>query len=227
MAATATAPPPAAAAVVPIGTSMVDYIERPHVVGTSANATTPNNSLLLPSSTTTTPSNMLVKGLPKSGKTSLVMDLVHSVATHAPCRGACTAPCTCVAAVLLRTATKSSFPLCCQQVQPESDFQAQLKALDAPKATWNKAALRRIQVHHLESMTDLLHYLLGLQGRDERDRPSGCIVLDDIESFVSTGEDQQQLSMPETMNLVQISEYLWVHISFRLHYLLPERVYFL
>lgn len=207
MATTVTAPSLTLAAVAPIGTSMVDYIERPNVVDT--NATTPTHSVLLASSTTTTtPINMLVRGPPKSGKTSLVMNLVCSVATYAPCRGVCTAPCTCVAAVLLRTATKSPFPLHCHQVQPESDFQAQLKALDAPKATWNKVALRRIQVHHLESMTDLLHYLLGLQGRDEQDRPTGCIVLDDIESFVSTGEDQQQLSMPEIMNLVQISEYL-------------------
>ena len=197
--------------------SMVQYMDKSTIHSTIAEvATLPTlpvaNSILFATPfPSISPVNILVQGPSKSGKTSLAMDTAHSFATHAPCRGSCVKQfCTCVGAVFItrNQAASTSFPLYCQKVSvvKEQDFKAQLRALDAPEPTWNEQGLKRIHVHSLASARDLLEYLLGIQGRADWERPSGCIVIDNIESFVTSEEGMQQLSMPEMMKLVQISK---------------------
>lgn len=195
-----------------IGASMVEYIDRtississPTYFSTS----TPVNSLLLADEPlSNSPRNVLVKGPSKSGKTSLAMETAHATAALlAPCRGHCAASnCKCVASIFLTKIQQACkpFPLFCQQIKQENDFTTFVRDLDTPRTTWNKDALGRIQIHYVPSIRELLEFLLGMHAKDEGERPSACIVVDDIERFVKSEEGQEPLTMPEMMNLVQI-----------------------
>jgi len=187
-----------------IGASMVEYIDRtississPTYFSTS----TPVNSLLLADEPlSNSPRNVLVKGPSKSGKTSLAMETAHATAALlAPCRGHCAASnCKCVASIFLTKIQQACkpFPLFCQQIKQENDFTTFVRDLDTPRTTWNKDALGRIQIHYVPSIRELLEFLLGMHAKDEGERPSACIVVDDIERFVKSEEGQEPLTMP-------------------------------
>lgn len=182
-------------------------------------------------------SNILLKGPRRSGTSSIAMNMAHSIAsscclqsqTACP-RGTCASTCTCVAVSILtplivhnnhqnnnhnNTVQDEHFPLPCNVVQDESlDFYGQLRALQSTNndktPTWNKAALKRIQVHRMASIRNVMEFLLSLSSNN-KSSPVGSIVLQDLDVFVrgnnnanGTGEE---LSTEQLMTMTQICKY--------------------
>ena len=176
-----------------IGGSILDYIEggesAPKFLGLdeSEGPIESVDSLLesLLSSSTGEPNRLILKGPPKSGKTSLAMNFAYSMALRGKCHGDCKltgSSCSCVAVTFLTCANEESpFPLWCEQKFDVLDVKSKLRALDNMDATWKGNALRRIRVIHLSKLHQLLEYLLSIQSQRQCDRPRQCIIVDDLD----------------------------------------------
>lgn len=210
----------------PIGASVVNYIhgnsseekvaseDRPHVEGTSLQPPS-----LLPCS-----SNTMLRGPRQSGRTSLVMNMAHSIASKSgiQCRGDCGGTwCRCVAvSVLIPSNATTRFPLCCDHVESTPQhFNGQLRALDetTKSPSWNMPALRRVQVYRMASVRDVMEYLLSVHGKPPSQQPVGGIVVEDVDCFArgiaNSGEQTSgEITTEQLMTMTQIRKYtLYVH----------------
>jgi hypothetical protein len=224
----------------PIGASVIDYIERNNAsssvddnrpaLETTDVSPQAAESASLPSAPPSLIAcnkscNVLLKGVPQSGLSSIAMNMAHSIASSSTqyCQGACgagsTSSCTCVAVSILTplstNPTRESFPMSCHLVEssPPLDFYGQLRALQQQQEndasnnnnnTWNKAALRRIQVHRMATIRDVMEYLLNIQSN----YPMGGIILQDLDVFVkgnsATSNANEELSTEQLMTMTQI-----------------------
>jgi hypothetical protein len=153
---------------------------------------------------------MLLQGPPKSGRSSVTMDLAYAIAAATPCRQHCEASCRCVAVTLFLPCDTSNdndqFPLYCQkmtttqqdtngttcttpQQQGQHSFEAQMQQLEQSKAAvsqstttaWKMDVLRRIQVRHVVSVREVWEYLLTVQGKPVGEQPWGGILMDSLD----------------------------------------------
>ena len=137
---------------------------------------------------------ILLQGPPRSGRSSLLMDLACATAAATPCR--ChLQPCRCFAvAIILGSNNMNSFPLSCQKVTNNNNNK--LSGMVFPSSsnnnntntTWNPAILRRIQVHHIAHVRDVMEYLLTIQGKTAAEQPWGGIFLDDLDVLCGLNE---------------------------------------
>ena len=212
----------------PIGASVIDYIQRNNNHDHEAPTATDNGppAGLEEITTQTIPSlipthkssNMILCGPCKSGRSSMVMNMAHSLAaSHGDhCRsGHCgSASCCCPDVVILTPLLEGKherFPLSCHVVEESLplDFYGQLRALqqsnhaEEPNKTtsWNKAALRRIQVHRMSSICNVMEYLLSFQGRNEN--PMSAIIVEDLDIFVRGDASCGDLTTEQLMLMTQ------------------------
>lgn len=202
----------------PIGASVVNYI---HANSSEREVASEDRlplegSGLQPPSLLPCSSNIILRGPRQSGRTSLAMNMAHSIASkdNIPCRRDCGGTsCRCVAvAVLIPSNAEERFPLCCDYVESmPQDLYCQLRALDESTQSprWNKPALRRVQVHHMASVRDVMAYLLSVQGTPPSQRPVGGIVVEDVDCFAmgiaNSGEPtSSELTTEQLMTLTQI-----------------------
>jgi hypothetical protein len=202
----------------PIGQSVINYIYADSSERKVASEDQPpleesglQQPSLLPCS-----SNIILRGPRKSGRTSLAMNMAHSIATkgNIPCRGDCGGTsCRCVAvAVLIAFNAEERFPLCCDYVESmPQDLYGQLRVLDESikSPRWNKPALRRVQVHRMTSVRDVMEYLLSVQGRPPSQQPVGGIIVEDVDCFargiMNSGEPTSgELTTEQLMTVTQI-----------------------
>lgn len=235
-----------------IGPSVIQFLDD--VQSTTINmeaveaqnaASTP--SLLVPNGLDSS-QRILLRGPPKSGRTSMAMDLACSVAMNAPCRCRQMHACRCIAATLFlpmhpegdeendRNTNNSSsarFPLQCHKVYEESipaglespRWRSQLQHLDAvspapravsPPPDWDPESLGRIEVRHVSSLRQVLHYLLSVQGKPLHEQPLGAIIVDDLDVLASKHPSSAPIAMMQTCTCpVFISSYCrsFVHVS--------------
>ena len=158
--------------------------------------------------------SILLQGPPKSGRTSIAMDLAYSIAASAPCQ--CPAPnyCACVAVTMFVRAQSNKdpsddFPLICRQILPNEepkDFEMRWKHItQEPSRTkgWEPQILKRVQVYHVSSLREVLKYLLSVQSKPLREQPSGSIIIDDLDILASSKELSSQLmTMMQTCTLI-------------------------
>ena len=162
-------------------------------------------------------SNIILRGPRHSGRTSLAMNMAHSIASigNIPCRGDCggNTSCRCVAvAILIPSNAEDRFPLYCDYVESTTqDLFGQLCALNESTKSprWNKAALRRVQVHHMASVRDVMEYMLSVQARPPSQQPVGGIIVEDVDCFargiVNSGEPTPgDLTTEQLMTVTQI-----------------------
>ena len=205
----------------PIGTCMIQFIDHDNGGssssamdverhGTSTSTTKPISPppppcLLLPQNDPSNPSpSIILHGPPKSGKTSLALDLAYAMACSAPCRcqdasSLSSFSCTCVAATLFLREIESSspspsrndFPLFCRPVQDNNTHTPSTAALETIQNHPQPAAaslleqhpklLGRIQIHYVSSARQVLHYLLTIPGKPLTKQPIGAILIDDLD----------------------------------------------
>jgi hypothetical protein len=191
-------------------------------------ASTP--SLLIPNRMDS-PKRILLRGPPKSGRTSMAMDLACSVAMNAPCRCRQMNSCRCIAATLFlpmypegdeendrnddNNCSSTRFPLQCHKVYEEgvpADLESprgrvQRHHLDAvspaprgvsPPPDWDPELLGRIEVRHVSSLRQVLHYLLSVQGKPVHEQPLGAIILDDLDVLASKHASSPPIAMMQT-----------------------------
>jgi hypothetical protein len=214
----------AAAGSMAIGPSFVHFLDDAQSAtinkeGVDAQHTTSTPSLLIPNRLDS-PHRILLRGPPKSGRTSMAMDLACSVAMDAPCRCRQMNTCRCIAATLFlpmhpdgddenegnnnnNCSASTRFPLQCHKVYEESvpaEFESprwmknQPHHLDAvspaplavsPLPDWDPESLGRIEVRHVSSLRQVLHYLLSVQGKPLNEQPLGAIIVDDLDDLAS------------------------------------------
>lgn len=208
----------------PIGTSMIQFIDHDNggssssamdmeMQSTSTSTTKPISppppppppSLLLPHNDPPNPTpSILLHGPPKSGKTSLALDLAYAMACSAPCRcqdasSLSSFSCTCVAAILFLREKESSspspsrndFPLFCRPVQDNNTHSPSTTGLKTlqnhpppPAASLldqHPKWLGRIQIQYVSSARQVLHYLLTIPGKPLTKQPIGAILIDDLD----------------------------------------------
>jgi len=207
-----------------IGASVIDYIQR-NSNSAAADTDRPQASEADPPSNVhprclipcNESSNILLRGPRQSGRSSLAMNMAHSIAASNKCRGDCgSASCACVAVTILtplQNNNEDRFPLLCNLVESSpQDFYGQLRALQSnpynkpPTSSWNKTALRRIQVHRMASIRDVLDFLLSVQGKSSC--PMGGIIVEDLDCFVrGNNNSTSELSTEQLMTMTQISKY--------------------
>jgi len=122
---------------------------------------------------------ILLQGPPKSGRSSLVLDWAYATAARTPCQ--ChLQPCRCVAVSIILGCQSDSFPLSCREISNKASPSVLLPSSNNNN-TWNPAILRRIQVHHVVSVRDVLEYLLTVQGKPAAEQTYGGIIVDDLD----------------------------------------------
>jgi hypothetical protein len=148
---------------------------------------------------------MLLQGPPKSGRSSVAMDLAYAIAAATPCREHCktsSSSCRCIAVTLFLAAdnnAQDSFPLYCQELTKNQhaaqetalqSFQVQIQQLEQSKAatrhaTWKMDILRRIQVRHVVSVREVWKYLMTVQGKPVGEQPWGGILIDSLDALTA------------------------------------------
>ena len=157
-----------------------DNLEKENSNQTDATTTPSDNEkrsiLHLPSllSSLTSSGRILLQGPHKSGRSSLIMDLAHALASNTTCRSGCPTHCQCPVVTIIRPTLdeETSFPLYCQYLQ-SSDTPVHTEDTVRPKRAklhhssrqqYNSDALRRIRILRVASIKDALSYLLSVQG---------------------------------------------------------------
>jgi hypothetical protein len=156
--------------------------------------------------------SIMLQGPPKSGKTSVAMDLAYSSASSAGCLGGCGSSCSCVAAILYRTADSEhdDFPLQCLVKEEETtkEFSTRYHQLDMP-TDWEPQVLKRIRIRYVQSVRDVLADLLATPLMQQ---PLGAIVIDDIDRMASkesnpTSAMMQLCTYEKIMTKVPLRDY--------------------
>jgi hypothetical protein len=130
--------------------------------------------------------HLFLQGPPKSGRSSLLMDLACELAATTPCHCPVESTvdrCSCIAVALFLPLAQSSFPIHCQPATNRSTA-----------ASFSKHLLRRIQVRRIASLHDLLQQLWSIQGEPLEKQPS-ALLLDDLDQLVLAQPEQ-----PQTLN---------------------------
>jgi hypothetical protein len=224
----------------PIGTAMLHFLGETTTTSTSEQdaAAAPTTSaqslaskvttssgpslpcLLLPGDppmTTTSTRRILLQGPPKSGRTSLAMNLAYSCASSAICPCVDDGACRCIAVIIFRPASQQNteFPLAChpsdQKNEPSDNFYQRYQKLNNRPLhqqqqqvieDWEPRVLKRIQVHYVTSARELLHELLSVLGKPLSQQPSRAIVMDDLDlitAATTTTTEQQANSIISMM----------------------------
>jgi len=165
---------------------------------------------------------ILLQGPAESSKSSLSMDLALSIASKEPCRCRMTgrpsssgsrnseySDCQNCAAVTIITTSNNEqeedFPLLCRScVSDSTDSSAtQSKLQDAFQPDdVQQQAMQRIQVRHTTNMEDVLQYLLSLTGLPIEQHPTGGIIVENLDRFVT----QHQDAAVATIRMTQIGK---------------------
>jgi hypothetical protein len=151
---------------------------------------------------------ILLDGPQKSGKSSLVMDLALSVASREPCRCPCfgtnifqsstssTAYCeqtcqNCVAVTVFVLASNDDrdFPLLCEKQQQSTSKLSSRHSNE--KILLNTC--KRIHVRHVNTVRDVVSYLLTISGLPIDQQPFGGIFIDDIDVLCSRNDSASSL----------------------------------
>lgn len=150
--------------------------------------------------------HLFLRGPPKSGRSSLVMDLACELAVTTPCRcpditsaDTNSNSCSCIAVTLfLPVAEESNFPLHCQSVSTAfvTNMEYSSSQQSATAFSFPKQLLRRIQIRRVASLEDLLGQLFRMQGVLLPEQPS-ALLLDDLDRLCG--------SLAATPNLDRIS----------------------
>jgi hypothetical protein len=188
----------------------------------------PSPCLLLPDGITVGKRIHLV-GAPKTGKTSLVMDMAHSIAQSCPCRCLPHEICHCLAVTMFvmdRTTSSTTteveqFPIPCQSVSfSETDHGTEQGRVPAPAALseprFQIAALGRIEIRRIQSVKELFQYLLTIQGKPVHDQPYGAMIIDDMDRLTAgqpTTMMQTSKYILPTRTLTVIFYYLCMHVT--------------
>ena len=192
---------------------------------------------------------ILVCGPPRSGKTSVALNLAYSMAgSAAPCLCFDPRMCRCTAvtiykAALTAGAADEDFPLHCrpvvaQSVAVENDHAIATQNRDVPSTNqdhhsmpnerekgkandqttadhasafhdnktslldWDPQVLKRIRMHRVTSVRELLQDLLCLLGKplQEQPRAGGAIVIDDIDKIAAMPSSQDGAAAATSMN---------------------------
>ena len=222
-----------------IGTSVIDYIQCDTVDEQHAVVSKDRSSSegLQPPSVIPCheSSNILLRGPRQSGRTSLAMNMAHSIASRSmACRGDCgSASCACVAVAILTPLNndREMFPLGCDLVQSSpQDFHGQLRALQQQQpsgsktnaTTWNKRALRRIQVHRMATIREVMEYLLSIQGKTTNQQPLGGIIVEDLDCFARGGNSSGELSTQHLMTMTQLRKCVMLYRVPYVRYIYPS-----
>ncbi|VEU39379.1 unnamed protein product [Pseudo-nitzschia multistriata] len=148
---------------------------------------------------------ILLRGPPRSGKTSMAMDLAYAAAAGAPGSG--------LAAIVYRPyndahvppgpggyghgnrrgdgrglqggANDEAFPLRCRPLLLErGGANGPEGGGRAPGASWDPGLLKRIRIRRVSSARELWYELLAMAGRPHGEQPSGAIVVEDMDKLV-------------------------------------------
>lgn len=164
---------------------------------------------------------IILSGPKKSGKTSIAMNLACSLASDAPCTCKQIQPlCRCVAVTFFRPASEHDFassddgnendcrfPLPCHLVHDDLDLgpmgnESRLNPTEtAYRSTserdWDVHSLGKIQVHNVNSIREILYYLLSIKGKALHEQPSSAIIIDDLDILASK-EPNPPMAMLQT-----------------------------
>ena len=170
---------------------------------------------------------ILLRGPKQSGKSSIAMNLACAVASDTPCyckqkSQTQQSSCRCVAVTFFRplkqrefsasfvdestpdNATNndrnSGFPLPCHQVQQrdvEREEPTTYRTMSSFDHDWDMDSLSRIQVHHVNSIREILHYLLSVTGKPPHEQPAGAIIIDDVD-ILASNEPNPAMAMLQT-----------------------------
>jgi hypothetical protein len=176
---------------------------------------------------------ILLQGPDECHKMSLVMDLALSVASKEPCRcrvrpgSACSENshpgrsnnhhnceyCTAVTIISCESSEGTSFPLFCRPVDDGSDH-GNLSAVSPTGSgthnlcrpnSFQQFAMRRIHVRHVvQSLEDVLKYLLTVTGLPVEQQPLGGIFIEGLERIIMPHEDTASL----VIQLSQIGKFI-------------------
>lgn len=218
----------------PIGASVIDYMER-NAAHHQQHSTLDDDCDALFSESIIPYSgkscNILLRGpSAASERDSLVMNMAHSIASRhleqeESIRSHDEAPSVAILKPLLSTVNNNNnnnnindeelFPLSCQLVEtsPPLDFYSRLRALQQETTTqktsscWNMQALRRIQVHRVTSIAQVLEFLLSIQTSDKC-HCTGGILIQDLDVLIR-GSNQNHhhgdcLTTAQLMTMTQI-----------------------
>jgi adenosyl cobinamide kinase/adenosyl cobinamide phosphate guanylyltransferase len=154
-------------------------------------------------------SRIMVTGPIKSGKSSLAMNFAYSNAiSAAPCLCLDARMCRCIAVTMYRPvvqltkrvslgdrlgATTNSpdstdnFPLMCRYIDAPMESNKQQSKNAKESIEWDPQILKRIRVHRISNVRELLHELLSLLGKPLQDQPrsGGAIIIDDLDMIVA------------------------------------------
>jgi hypothetical protein len=132
--------------------------------------------------------HLFLQGPPKSGRSSLLMDLACELAASSPCR--CphmnNGQCSCVSVAIFLPEGEADFPIHCE---PEESIAAMdhmefTSSQQQSKPSFSKQVLRRIQIRRIISVQDLLQQLWSMQGLPIHEQP-GALLLDDLDRLCS------------------------------------------
>ena len=164
---------------------------------------------------------ILLRGPKQSGKTSVAMNLACSLASDAPCSCKQAQPlCRCVAVTFFRPAKQHDFassddgnendcrfPLPCHLVHDDFELgslgnESRLSPTEtayrsASDHDWDTHSLGRIQVHHVNSIREILYYLFSIKGKAFHEQPSRAIIVDDLDILASK-EPNPSMAMLQT-----------------------------
>ena len=153
---------------------------------------------------------ILLRGPPRSGKTSLAMNLAHSEAATDRGHG-------CVSAIVYRPAKRRTdndndndnkpqsasssksdpFPLFCRALPAQTENQVDAgmarNTKDDEEDSWVPDTLGRIRICHVSSVRELLEDMLVLAGKAENEQPTCAIVVEDLDQIIEGDPNRSHL----------------------------------
>lgn len=150
---------------------------QPPVEAQIQNTITPPGSLLSTLTNHLSCRHLIIQGPPKSGQSSLLMDLACDLAAKAPCRCVGDRPCSCLAVILFLPLVQEEFPLVCQQ-RPGDKMQS-----------FHRKTLKRIQIRRIANPRDLQQQLWKIQGVGWHEQPY-ALLLDGLDHITSYTQEE-------------------------------------
>jgi hypothetical protein len=179
-----------------MGSSIGSFLVEGIGADTISNDSVPLDSLLRHLAPTYNNKRILLQG-PAAVSSSLIFDLAISLASNEPCR--CRAlgryNCeNCVAVTILRPDVDEhdNFPMLCHPLEAQNrnnehgdTIMTNLDRRNLSQPNYVQVqSLHRVQMHHVTSIHDILHYLLTVAGRPIQQQPVGGILIDQFDHMV-------------------------------------------